>query len=335
MINKLTFGSFIREKRREKEMTQKELAEILLLSESAVSKWESGKSYPDITLVPEICKALEISEHELISGANDTEHRKIKRHAQLYRRVSETFFWGFTGTYIVALIICLICDLAINRGLTFFPIVFGSLLVAFTFIPTLIRFSEKHKFAIFSVSTFLSLGVLFIICCIVFEQNWWGIAITAILLGYAAFFLPFLIKQYLPIKFQKYNVAIYFAICFISIFILLLITRITVQYDIIAAILILLFGMIPFVVISIMHIVKINRYIKAAIDTLFVTLTLYGFQYFISKTLGYNATANYQINFYDWDNYSNGNVCILIFITGIILFFIFMFIGIKKKNSKK
>ena len=51
-------------------MTQKELAEKLFLSESAISKWEKGKSYPDITMIPDICSVLDISEHELISGVN-------------------------------------------------------------------------------------------------------------------------------------------------------------------------------------------------------------------------------------------------------------------------
>lgn len=329
MINKFTFGSFIREKRLEKEMTQKELSEILLLSESAISKWEIGKSYPDITLVPEICKALDISEHELIRGANDTEYRKMQEHARLYKRISETSFWGFTGTYIAALIICIVCDLAVNKGFTFSPIVFGSLIVAFTFIPTCIRFTKKHKFALFTGSTYLSLVVLFTICCIKFEQNWLGIAITATLLGYVVFFLPFLIKQYLPIKYRKCNVAIYFAISFIFIFILLLITRITVQYDLYIGVLILLFSWIPFTVFSIMHVLKTNSYIKAAIDILFATLTLYGSPYCINKILGYNAVADYQINFYDWYNYTNGNVLILILITGMILFSIFMIIGKK------
>ena len=70
MVNKSTFGQFLRQKRNEKGMTQKELAEKLFLSESAISKWEKGKSYPDITMIPDICSVLDISEHELISGAN-------------------------------------------------------------------------------------------------------------------------------------------------------------------------------------------------------------------------------------------------------------------------
>lgn len=131
MVNKSTFGQFLRQKRNEKGMTQKELAEKLFLSESAISKWEKGKSYPDITMIPDICSVLDISEHELISGANDTEYHEMKRDARIFRKLTGTFFWGFTGAYALALIICFICDLAVNHRFTFFPVVFGSLLTAF------------------------------------------------------------------------------------------------------------------------------------------------------------------------------------------------------------
>ena len=66
--------------------SQKELAEQLFVSESAVSKWEMGKSYPDITLIPDICKALDVSEHELIEGANDTQYRQMKKEGHINER---------------------------------------------------------------------------------------------------------------------------------------------------------------------------------------------------------------------------------------------------------
>lgn len=95
MTDKTTFGKFIREKRTEKNLTQRGLADILFLSESAVSKWEMGKSYPDITLIPDLCKALDVSERELIGGANDTQYRKLKEDARLYHRITETCIYLF------------------------------------------------------------------------------------------------------------------------------------------------------------------------------------------------------------------------------------------------
>lgn len=47
-IDKKAFGSFIAELRKEKGMTQKELAEKLFVSDKAVSKWETGGSIPDV-----------------------------------------------------------------------------------------------------------------------------------------------------------------------------------------------------------------------------------------------------------------------------------------------
>ena len=53
MKDKKTFGSFIKQKRIEKNYSQKDLAELLFVTESAVSKWERGVTYPDITLISE------------------------------------------------------------------------------------------------------------------------------------------------------------------------------------------------------------------------------------------------------------------------------------------
>ena len=77
MKDKKTFGSFIKEKRISKNYSQKELAELLYVTESAVSKWERGVSYPDITLITDLCKVLEVSEKELIDSGDDDEYRKI------------------------------------------------------------------------------------------------------------------------------------------------------------------------------------------------------------------------------------------------------------------
>ena len=227
MVNKSTFGQFLRQKRNEKGMTQKEFAEKLFLSESAISKWEKGKSYPDITMIPDICSVLDISEHELISGANDTEYHEMKRNARVYRKIIETFFWGFTGAYALALIICFICDLAVNHRFTFFPVVFGSLLTAFSFVPTFTRFTEKHKLAVFTGSTYLSLVLLFVICCAKYGQNWFGAAALGTLLGYIAVFAPFLLRRYMPARGRRFILAVYFLVFFACLALLVSAARIT------------------------------------------------------------------------------------------------------------
>jgi len=61
-------GEFILEMRKEKQMTQKNLAEKLNITDKAVSKWERGLSYPDISLLPSIAEALGVTTGELLNG---------------------------------------------------------------------------------------------------------------------------------------------------------------------------------------------------------------------------------------------------------------------------
>lgn len=62
------FGSFIAKRRRDKRLTQRELAEQLYISNKAVSKWERGLSLPDIALLEPLADALEVSVTELLHG---------------------------------------------------------------------------------------------------------------------------------------------------------------------------------------------------------------------------------------------------------------------------
>ena len=67
-MNQYITGITIRELREQRKMTQFQLAEILGVSDKTVSKWETAKGYPDITLLEPIADAFGISVPELISG---------------------------------------------------------------------------------------------------------------------------------------------------------------------------------------------------------------------------------------------------------------------------
>lgn len=61
-------GAVIRELRERQNMTQAELAEKISVSDKAVSRWETGKGYPDITLIEPIAAAFGVSVTELFAG---------------------------------------------------------------------------------------------------------------------------------------------------------------------------------------------------------------------------------------------------------------------------
>lgn len=67
-MNQYITGALIKELREKKHFTQSELAEKLCVSDKTVSKWETGKGYPDITLLEPIASVFGISLTELLSG---------------------------------------------------------------------------------------------------------------------------------------------------------------------------------------------------------------------------------------------------------------------------
>ena len=67
-MNQYVTGAVIKELREKNNLTQAELAEQLRVSDKTISKWETGKGYPDVSLLEPIAKVFGISITELISG---------------------------------------------------------------------------------------------------------------------------------------------------------------------------------------------------------------------------------------------------------------------------
>ena len=67
-MDQIKIGEFISEKRKEKKITQSELAERLMISDRAVSKWENGICLPDASNMQELCNILGITINDLFSG---------------------------------------------------------------------------------------------------------------------------------------------------------------------------------------------------------------------------------------------------------------------------
>lgn len=66
-------GSFIAEKRKERNMSQRELAEHLHITDKAISKWERGVSFPDITILIPLSEVLNVSLYDILTGGTSNE----------------------------------------------------------------------------------------------------------------------------------------------------------------------------------------------------------------------------------------------------------------------
>ena len=201
-----TFGEFLKTKRQEKNLTQKDLAKSLFVSESAISKWEKNVAHPDITLLPKLSELLDVTEHELITASIDKSTRIEKQQAKKWRVLTLSWNLFFYIAYGITLLTCFICDLAISGKLTWFWIVFCALLLGFTF-TNLPKFIKKLKLLILPLSMYIALCLLLVACSIFTKTYFWlWIAIFSVLQGLIIVLFPIYIAKYdIFKKIRKYN----------------------------------------------------------------------------------------------------------------------------------
>ncbi len=334
MTDKKTFGSFIKIKRTEKNYSQKDLAEMLFVTEGAVSKWERGVSYPDITLIADICRVLDISEHELITASTDTDSRRLKREARKFRVIRGIWFWVPTISYAVALLICFICNLAVDHTLSWFFIILTALLCGYSFIPTFTSFFKSKKLLVFSVTSFVS------ICLLLYTGAaytntlfWFPTACIGILMGYTLLFLPMLLSKS---KIKVVRFLISFVMTFFLTISLLLSIYVWQPFMLTSAIKMTCFGFIPVFFCSVICMLRFDSYIKAGICTLLSTAVYYFSGHIVNRL--FNLSENhYEINFYNWDQNINGNVLFIILLSLLFMSLIFIGVGIYRicKNTKR
>ena len=207
MENKKTFGAYICRCRKGLGLTQKEFADKLFVTESAVSKWERGLSYPDITLLRDICAVLGVSEHELLTASEDVEARNAetlaKKYLALLRRVRWIQYILYGGTALI----CLICNLAVDHGLTWFWLVLTGELTgaSLTLLPVLVK---QYRGTVTLGGFTLSLELLLLAACLFSGGDWFLLASAGVLFGLGAVFLPVILRE-LPRPLGEHKAALY------------------------------------------------------------------------------------------------------------------------------
>lgn len=175
-MNQTDIGSFIAGCRREKGLTQAQLAEKLNITDRAVSKWETGKSMPDSSLMLELCGILGITVNELLSGErmnmeNAENYQKrvdenliaLKKRDENSLTVNMVVSIIFSSALLIGMAVCAVCDIAISGTFTWSLIPISSILFSWvvTFpVIALGRRGVRGSLAALSVFTFLYLYIL-------------------------------------------------------------------------------------------------------------------------------------------------------------------------------
>ena len=114
-------GKFIAELRKEKNITQEQLAEKLGVTSKSISRWENGRTMPDYTLLKDLCNELDININELLSGekikendyVNKSEENLIKLRKQIDKR--KKFLTIISYIFMTIIIIVFILNIVLNR----------------------------------------------------------------------------------------------------------------------------------------------------------------------------------------------------------------------------
>ena len=142
-MDQIKIGKFIQEKRKEKKLTQGDLAEKLNITDRAISKWENGICLPDANTMPELCKLLNISINDLFSGEmvdmknnekkleeNLLEVAKLKEEKDKQLLALE-YVIGYTASITFLVLIFVASYIEMESWLKILLIVVGSIIFAF------------------------------------------------------------------------------------------------------------------------------------------------------------------------------------------------------------
>ncbi len=174
-------GRFIAELRREKKLTQKDLAAQLYITDKAVSKWERGLSYPDITLLTSIADILGVTTGEMLNGQRSEagaseDMEKTIDNALAYAEESaerkivsfqNVLSISFSILLLAGIMVCSVCDVAISGTFTWSLYPISSMLFAwFVFMP-LIKYGSKGMPGALAALSVLIIPFLYVISKIV------------------------------------------------------------------------------------------------------------------------------------------------------------------------
>ena len=165
-MNQTEIGKFIAKCRKDQNLTQAQLAEKLNITDRSVSKWETGKSMPDSSIMLELCEILGISVNELLGGeAVDMEHfeKKAEENLIALKKKDENNMTKngiisilFSVTLLIGIMVCLICDFAIWGNFTWSPIPVSSIIFAWAItFPLIILGKRGIMVSLISFSVFI------------------------------------------------------------------------------------------------------------------------------------------------------------------------------------
>lgn len=135
-MDQIRIGKFIAESRKARNLTQRQLADTLSISDKTISKWECGKGLPEVSLMLPLCAALDITVNDLLSGekVSSTDYQKkaegnminlMKENEENRKRMALSIITG-------VITIVAVCALIVIASLIDLPAMVRMILIVFS-----------------------------------------------------------------------------------------------------------------------------------------------------------------------------------------------------------
>ena len=192
-MNQIDIGKFIADCRKEKGLTQAQLAEKLNITDRAVSKWETGKSMPDSSIMLELSNILGVTVNELLSGErlemNNYEEKLSENLIELTKKDENNMSKNvvisivYTITMAIAFMVCFICDVAISGTLSWSLITLSSIMAAWVISFPVILLGKRGIFVALVALSIVTIPFLYVLSVLIGVKEIFGIGAVMAVIG--------------------------------------------------------------------------------------------------------------------------------------------------------
>lgn len=179
-------GAFIAGQRKLKHMTQKELAQKLNVTDKAVSKWERGIGYPEITTIPLLAEVLGVSTSEIISGERadmqcmfnsdvivpDAKGNGQNLHSKKASHAKDITITILSVALLIGTFVCSLCNYIISDKFDWSLYVFGGAVTAWMIVVPLLKFGKYRCILSMAGLSIAIVPFLLLIEYLCPEKNW-------------------------------------------------------------------------------------------------------------------------------------------------------------------
>ena len=138
----MTIGERLLKLRKEKNISQEELANVLDVSRQTISKWETDQTTPDFDKIIPLCEYFDITSDELLTGKTDIKESKKQDRKKIFARNIAIS----VGLYILSLVLVIIGEELLNNEILGISLFFITIAIATTLIVyTAINYGEKKE----------------------------------------------------------------------------------------------------------------------------------------------------------------------------------------------